>query len=385
VLKGPFKAGRFASVPRKVLVVLQFTVSVALIAGTLIVFRQIRYAKNRPTGYTRQGLLAIDMNTPEIFGHYNALRSDLLQTGVVENMSESSSLPTEISSAQTGFRWPGMDPNSTAVIGTIAVTHDYGKTMGWQVVQGRDFSRDFPADTGGFILNESAVKLMGLHNPVGQMIQWGPGPHRVLGVVRDMVMESPYTPAMPSVFLLNYGWTQAILLKLKPTVPVRQALDRIAPVFQRYDPGSPFQYKFTDDEYALKFADEERVGNLAGVFAFLAIFISCLGLFGLVSFVAEQRTKEIGVRKVLGASVLDVWKLLSTEFIVLVLVSCSIATPVAWYSLNRWLQNYAYHTDMSWRIFAAAALGALTITLVTVSIQSVRAALANPINSLRNE
>ena len=385
VLKGTFRAGRFASLPRKVLVVIQFTVSVTLIIGTIIVYRQIQHAKDRPVGYTREGLVTVMMNTPDLHGRYNALREELLKTGVIEDMAQSSSPVTDIWSNQIGFDWKGKDPNTTPLFGIVAATHDYGRTMAWNVKEGRDFSRSFPTDTGAIILNESGVKLTGLKNPVGQIMKWNDKDHPIVGVVADMVMESPYMPVKPTVFFLDYGWASVITMRIKATARVREALSRIEPVFRKFNPGSPFEYKFTDEQYAEKFENEERIGNLATFFAILAVFISCLGLFGLASFVAEQRTKEIGVRKVLGASVFNLWQMLSKDFFTLVIISCCIAIPLAWYFLNDWLQRYEYRTDVSWWIFAAAALGALTITLMTVSFQAIKAALANPIRSLRTE
>jgi putative ABC transport system permease protein len=385
VLKGTFKVGRLASLPRKILVVVQFTVSFSLIVATIIVFRQIQYARNRPAGYTRERLITVAINTPELNGHYNALRNDLLQTGVVADMAESNGTTTEITSNQIGFDWKGKDPRTTPAFGVIAITHDYGRTVGWKIKEGRDFSRNFSRDTGDFILNESAVRLTGLKNPIGQTIKWNGEDHQITGVVRDMVMESPYTPVTPSIFFLYYGWTQSIIIKLKPSTPVQDALAKLAPVFKTYNPGAPFEYQFADQEYALKFSEEQRIGDLAAVFAILAIFISCLGLFGLASFVAEQRTREMGVRKVLGASVFRIWQLLSREFVLLVIISCLISAPLAWYYLNQWLQKYDYHTSIPWWIFIVAGCGALAVTVLTVSYQAVRAALANPVKSLRAE
>jgi putative ABC transport system permease protein len=385
VLKGSIKAGRFAALPRKVLVVIQFTVSITLIIGTTIVFRQIQYAKNRPIGYTREGLLTVMMNTPDINGHYEALRGDLLQTGALENMAESSSPATQVWSNQIGFDWRGKDPNSVPLFGIVATTHDFGKTIGWQLKEGRDFSREFTTDTGAFILNESAVQLTGLKHPVGETMKWNDKDHVITGVVKDMVMESPYKPVKPTIFYLDYGWTQVITLRIKPSMPVRDAIAKIEPIFKKYNPGSPFEYNFVDEDYAKKFSDEERIGNLATFFAVLAIFISCLGLFGLASFVAEQRTKEIGIRKVLGASVFILWRMLSREFVALVVISFFIAIPIAWYYLTQWLQKYTYHTHVSWWVMAAAGIGALLITLLTVSYQAIAAALMSPIKSLRAE
>jgi putative ABC transport system permease protein len=385
VLKGTLRAGRWASLPRKILVVLQFTVSVALIIGTIIVFRQIQYAKNRPVEYTREGLITIFMNTPELYGHYGVIRDDLMKTGAVENMAESSSPSTGVWSNQIGFDWKGKDPNSVPLFGIVAVTHDFGSTVNWKIIQGRDFSRNFASDSGGFVLNESAVKLTGLKNPVGEIIKWNDKDHRIVGVVKDMVMESPYEPVKPTIFFMDYEWANVITVRINPNMPMREALSKIEPIFRKYNPGSPFDYKFNDEEYARKFSDEERIGNLATFFAILAIFISCLGLFGLASFVAEQRTKEIGVRKVLGASVFNLWQMLSKDFIGLVVISCFLAIPIAWYYLNHWLQKYEYRTPVSWWIFAIAAIGALGITVITVSFQAIRASVANPVKSLRSE
>lgn len=384
VLKGTFRAGRFAVLPRKILVVVQFAVSVTLIIGTIIVYRQVQFAKNRPVGYAREGLISIVMNTPELFGHYDALRSDLIQTGAVENMAESNSTVTEIWSNNSGVEWEGKDPNSDPLFGTIAVTHDFGETVGWEITEGRDFSRDFN-DTSAFILNESAVKITGLKNPVGKRMKWANKEHIITGVIKDMVMESPFKPAIPTIFHMSPDWVNRIIVKIKSGIPLRDALTKIETVFKKHNPRSPFGYKFIDEEYAQKFSDEERIGNLATFFAILAIFISCLGLFGLASFVAEQRTKEIGVRKVLGASVFNLWRMLSKDFVVLVFIACFIAVPIAWYFLNEWLQQYEYRTPASWWIFAVAIAGALLITLFTVSFQAIRAAIANPVKSLRTE
>jgi putative ABC transport system permease protein len=385
VLKGTFKAGRFSALPRKVLVVIQFTVSITLIIGTIIVYKQIQYAKNRPVGYTREGLISVEINTPELAGHYDALRADLLKTGAVENMAESSTTSTSISSNQIGFDWKGKEPNSLPVFGTIAVTHDYGKTLGWSIKEGRDFSRNFATDSSGIILNEAAARFIGFKDPVGQIINYNGKPLTVTGVAHNMVMESPYLPAQPTVFMLNYGWANHILIKINPSMPVRDAIAKIEPVFKKLSPDNAFTYKFTDSEYATKFNAEERIGNLATFFAVLAILISSLGLFGLASFVAEQRTKEIGLRKVLGASVYNLWSMLSKDFVSLVLIACLIAGPVAWSFLNQWLQAYEYRTGISWWIFAVSATGALTITLLTVSFQAIKAALTNPVKSLRTE
>ena len=385
VLKGTFRVGRFAALPRKVLVVVQFSISIALIIGTIIVYRQIQYAKDRPVGYTREGLITIYMNTPDLTGHYDALRNDLLGTGKVENMSESSGPVTGIWSNNIGFSWAGKDPNSLPLFATVAVTQDYGPTLHWQIKEGRDFSRSFLTDSSAMIMNEAAVKLVGIKNVIGMTIKWDTTPHHVVGVIKDMVMQSPYEPVRPTFFFMNPGWANVITIRLKPSATVQEGLAKIEKVFRKYNPAAPFEYKFTDEEYARKFEDEKRIGNLSTFFAILAVFISCLGLFGLASFVAEQRTKEIGVRKVLGASIFNLWQMLSKDFVNLVIISCAIAIPLAWYFLHQWLQKYTYRTSISWWIFVLAGMGAMVITLLTVSFQAIKAAMMNPVTSLRTE
>ena len=386
VLKGTFRVGRFASLPRKVLVVVQFTFSIALIIGTIIVFQQIQFAKNRPVNYRNEGLITINMSTPDLYKHVNALQTELLATGVVDNMATSSSPTTNVWSNQIGFNWEGKDPNTLPSFGTIAVAIDFGKTIGWQIKQGRDFSKEFATDSLALILNESAVKQVGMKKDiVGQTIQFNDRNYTVIGVVKDMIMQSPYEPVTPTIFLHDPDWANVITVAIKQGAPVKNALTKIESVFRKYNPGAPFDYTFNDEDYAKKFADEQRVGNLATFFTILAIFISCLGLFGLASFVAEQRKKEIGVRKVLGASTYNLWQMLSKEFALLVIISCFIAIPLAWYYLDNWLLQYDYRTPISGWIFFVSGIGALVITLLTVSFQAIKAALANPVKSLRTE
>jgi ABC-type antimicrobial peptide transport system permease subunit len=389
VLKGTFRVGRFASIPRKLLVVLQFTVSIALIIGTIIVYRQIQFAKNRPVGYSRDGLLVFQQASPDFKGKHDILENKLKATGAVAEMAESSSLVTDIGAMNGGFDWKGREPDLNIIFGTLGVSHDYGKTIGWQVVQGRDFSKDIASDSAGFVINESAAKMMGLKNPVGETIHWDTdffdgNSFKILGVVRDMVMKSPFEPIQPTIFFLQ-GYKNYLFIKIDPAIGAHEALTKIESVFKELIPSVPFDYKFVDEEYATKFSAEERVGKLSGFFSILAILISCLGLFGLASFMAEQRIKEIGVRKVLGASVFNIWNLLSKEFVCLVILSCMIAIPIAYYFLYEWLQKYEYRTELSWWIFVAAGAGALTITLLTVSFQAIKAAIANPVKSLRTE
>ncbi len=385
VLKGTFKAGRFAMLPRKILVVLQFTVSVTLIIGTIIVYRQIQFAKERPVGYSRNGLVAIPLGTPAIHDHFNAVKDELMQTGSIVSMAESESPTTGIWNSTSGFSWKGKDPNLSTDFGVVSASYEFGTTIGWKVKEGRGFSKDFPTDSTAIILNEAAVNFMGLKKPVGETVTWWDKPLHVIGVVENMVTESPFESARPVIYGSLEGPGNIAILKINPAVSAKNALSKIEPVFKKFNPDQPFEYNFVDEEYAKKFGDEERIGKLAAIFAILAILISCLGLSGLSSFVAEQRTKEIGVRKVLGASVFNLWNLLSKDFVRLIIISFFIAAPLAYYFMHNWLQNYQYRTGISWWIFAAAGIGSLLITVSVVSFQAIKAAMANPVKSLRTE
>lgn len=384
VLKGTFRVGRFAAVPRKVLVVMQFAVSVILIIGTIIVYRQINHARNRPIGYDRESLVMGGV-TETLHKSFEALRQELKSQNVIVDMAESGSPVTAVWNTNGGFKWEGKDPNLAVDFPNNPVSPEYGKVIGWQIIEGRDFSRAYGTDTAAFILNESAVKFIGLKNPVGKTIIWNDDPYIVIGVCKDMLAESPYMPVRAAMYHCRYDAQNVTLLKVNPKLAANEAISKIETAYRKYDPANAYEFQFVDEEFNKKFGYEERIGKLASIFAVLAVLISCLGLFGLASFVAEQRTKEIGIRKVVGASVFNVWKLLSTDFILLVIIASVIAAPIAWYGMHNWLQQYDYKVSISWWIFALAIAGALIITLLTVSFQAIKAALANPVKSLRTE
>jgi putative ABC transport system permease protein len=385
VLKGTFNAGRYAALPRKVLVVVQFAISVILIVGTMVVFSQVQFAMNRPVGYSRNGLVAVPVITDDIHKNFTAVSNDLKSSGMVADVAEASSTSTNVNEVDNGFEWRGKDPSISGDFAAYYGSVDMGKTIGWQLEEGRGFSRDFVSDTASMVLNETAVKFMGLKHPVGETIKWDKRSYTVVGVIKDMVMGSPYEPVYRSVFVVDPSAQPIVDIRINPKVSPHAALDKIAAVFKQYNPSQPFDYKFIDDEYAKKFGDEQRIGKLAGGFAILAIFISCLGLLGMASFMAEKRRKEIGVRKVLGDTVFGIWRLLSGEFVILVVISLCLALPTAYYFMHGWLQHYEYRTDLSWPMFALTSAGAVIITLLTVSYQSIRAALTNPVKSLRSE
>ena len=385
VLKGTFRVGKLASVPRKVLVVMQFTVSVMLIIGTVIVYQQIQHAKNRPIGYSRNGLINLGLER-EVREHYEAIRAELKNSGAIEEMAASNSPLTQVWNSNGGFEWEGKDPNLAVDFPNNTVSYEFGKTVQWKIKEGRDFSRDFATDSAAFVINGSMVKFLGFENPVGKVLKWNGEPFTIIGVVSDIMQESPFYPVRPTLYHTSgYDNMYNLVMKLSPQQNAKKSLSSIEQVLKKYTPSVPFDYKFVDEDFGSKFRAEERIGKLSSYFAILAVLISCLGLFGMASFVAEQRTKEIGIRKVLGASVTNLWRLLSTEFFVLVLVSCIIAAPIAWYYLENWLTNYDYRIPVRWPVFILAASAALLITLLTVSFQAIKAAIANPVKSLRTE
>lgn len=384
VLKGTFKVGRFASVPRRVLVVIQFTVSVMLIIGTIIVYQQIQHAKARPVGYTKNGLVNLSFQN-ELRKHFEAFRTELKNSGAIEEMAGAVPV-TGVWNSNGGFEWEGKDPDLATDFPNNSVSYDFGKTIQWKIKAGRDFSRDMATDSSAFIINESAARFMGLEDPVGKTIRQGDDRFTIIGVVDDILQESPFFPVRPTFYHLDtYDAMVNIVLRLNPKQNPSQSISTIENIWKKYVDDVPFEYSFVDEAFGDKFKTEERIGKLSSYFAVLAIFISCLGLFGMASFVAEQRTKEIGIRKVLGASVANLLRLLSKEFVLLVTISCIIAVPVAWYYLGQWLSNYDYRVEISWLVFIAAAVLALIITLFTVGFQAIKAATANPVTSLRNE
>lgn len=383
-LKGTFRVGRYASLPRKILVVLQFTISTTLIIGTIVVYQQISFAQDRPIGYNKDGLIMVG-TSGEIHDHFDAVRNELITAGAITEICQSGSPTTSVWNTNGGFDWEGKDPDQAVDFPNNAVSYDYGKTIGWKIKEGRDFSREFISDTTTFILNESAVAFIGLKDPIGKTIRWNDQPFTVIGVVEDVLVQSPYAPVRPAMWHLSLEQENVFLMKLNPASSPKEALAKIESVFKRLNPASPFSPNFVDEDYARKFGNERRLGTLSTFFAILAIFISCLGLFALASFVAEQRTKEIGIRKVMGASVSNLWRMLSQDFVILVLISSFIAVPIAYYLISDWLNNYEYRTNISIWIFVISIVGALLITLLTVSYQAIKASLMNPVKSLRNE
>ncbi|TWR31365.1 FtsX-like permease family protein [Mucilaginibacter pallidiroseus] len=382
VLKGTMQVGKSASFSRKSLVVIQFSCSIALIISTIIIYQQIQHARNRPTGYSVNMLLSTVVSN-DMAQHYEALKNDLLQSGLVNSVTSATSPATGVYWHSDLDNFPGKQPGETVEMGTILTDAGYFKTLGMQFKEGSNFTGNIAADTNSVILNEAAVKRLRLKQPVGQSVKQFGRNMQIVGVVKDALMDSPFAAADPTTFY--YGSGSFLMYRLSPNANPHTAVEKIGAIFNKYNPGNPYTYTFADADYASKFNLEVLVGKLSGIFAALAIFISCLGLFGLAAYIAEQRTKEVGVRKVLGATVAQIWLLLSKEFILLVLISSVIASPIALYLLNNWLQKYSYRISVGPGVFMLAAIAALAITLVTISFQSIKAALSNPIKSLRSE
>lgn len=386
VLKGGIQRQQSAVWGRKALVLLQFSCSIALIISTFIIYQQIQYVRNRPIGYQKDGLMMSEMSE-DLNRNYEALKTDLLNSGLVVDVAKASSSAADINFFTLIADWPGKIPDGPHLeIGAVRVTDTYFKTMGMEIIKGRGFKPNLQADSTAVILNESAIRRLNLEDPIGQTINWNRDQNvTIVGVVKDAILLSPYTPVHPTLFAPSFTYESSILYRLSPGTNPQEAIPQLATIFNQYNPAFPFEYEFADAAYAQKFQLELLVGKLAGLFAGLAIFVSCLGLFGLAAFMAEQRRKEIGIRKILGATIGQIWVLLSKEFLLLVLISCVLASPIALYFLQDWLLQYDYRITINPLIFFLAAILAMTITVITISFQAIRAGSARPVESLRSE
>lgn len=388
VLKGTFRTAHGAVNPRKVLVVLQFTFAIVLIISTIIILHQIKYAQERQTGYNKNNIIYTSMQG-DVAKNYEVIKQSLLDNDAAVAVTKSMSPITQSWSDSWGFSWTGSTEDDKKMdFIRFSTDGDFMKVFGTKLVEGRDIDlKNYPGDSNSIMVNQTAVERMRLKEPVvGQSIMNGNVKMPIAGVVKDFILGSPYEPVSP--LMINgprTGWFNIVHIKLNPGKPVAADLRLVSQVFKQYNPQYPFSYKFVDDEYAKKFEDTQRTATLAALFAGLTIIISCLGLFGLATYMAENRIKEIGVRKVLGASVMDISTLLSKDFLKLVIISFIIASPIAWYAMNQWLSGYSYRVSIGWWVFAGAGIMAILISLFTVSFQAIKAAMANPVKSLRTE
>lgn len=384
VLKGSLKFSWSAAFFRKALVVFQFGLSVFLILATIVVFRQMNYIQTRNLGYDRDNLMYIPIEG-DLVKNYELFKQQAIDKGSVVDVSKMRNSPTAIYHHNNSISWPGKDPNLTVSFVDGVVGYDFVKTMNLQLQSGRDFSKEYPTDSTAFLLNETAVKKIGLSDPVGETIAWGNRKGKVIGVLKDFHFASMHQSIEPLIIRLDENWNWGTVLVRIKAGKTKAAITDLERISKQLNPNFPFTYQFADLEFAKLYTSEMMVSKLANIFAFLAIFISCLGLFGLATFVAEQRTKEIGVRKVLGASVTSIVALLSSNFLKPVVIAFFIAFPIAWYLLNNWLQGFAYRIDIQWWVFALAGLITIFIALATVGYQSIRAAISDPVKSLRTE
>ncbi|MBL0744357.1 ABC transporter permease [Chryseolinea lacunae] len=383
VLKGKVQVGKSASLPRKILVTLQFGFSILLIIGTLVIYRQIEHVKSRDLGYSQKNLITVDYTT-DVGKNYKVLKQELLQSGAVSSVTKSNSPITGIYS-NNFLAWPGMEPGRKVLFATIATEYDYTKTMGIKLVEGRDFSEDFKSDTAAILVNKAAMDIMQLKNPLGAQLDLWDRKVELIGIVDNVLMGSPEHQIGPMFIVLQPEWISAVSIRLAGANDLKEELSKVEAIFKKYNPAYPFEYTFVDVEFQKKFTTIAMTSKLASLFASLAIFITGLGLFGLAAFTAEQRTKEIGIRKVLGASVGSLVGLMSKDFSRLVIIAFVVAAPVAWWLLNIFLERYQYRISIPWWVFPFTGFVALAFALIIVSTQAMRAARSNPVNSLRNE
>lgn len=383
VLKGKVHAGKQASTPRKVLVTLQFGLSIFLIIGTLVIYQQIQHVKNRTVGYDKENLMMI-WTTAEIETNFESVRQQLMATGVVKSVAHSNSPITDIFSSNT-VEWAGMDPGKRVNFSTIASDYDYTATMGIKLLAGRDFSRDFKSDSSAVLINQAAADVMGMAEPVGKQLDlWG-GKYNIIGVMDNVVMDSPFQPVAPLILVFQPDWSSTVSIRLEKTDDLKRSIAKVEDVMKKINPNYPFAYRFADWAFDQKFGVIDLISRLSSIFAGLAIFITCLGLFGLAAFTAEQRTKEIGIRKVMGATVTNLVALITRDFSRLVLIAFVLSAPLGWWALNWFLSRYPYRVDIAWWVFPAAGGLALVLAVTIVGMQALRAALTNPTQSLRSE
>ncbi|MEO7313778.1 MAG: ABC transporter permease [Ginsengibacter sp.] len=386
VLKGSFKGAQNLFNPRKILVVLQFSVAIVLVISTLVIYKQIQFVQNRDNGYNVKNLVEVPIEG-DVEKNYDLIKTELINSGAVTAMSKTGFGVTLDASYGAGFNWDGMDKALENLNFSIYRSGgDFIKTMGMKLEIGRDIDfTHYPGDSSSVMINEMAVEKMGMKDPVGKIIRSGDKPLTIVGVFKDFIIGSPYKEVRPMLVRGYDKWNFNTVLRLNEHNSITKNLNTAQNIFKKYNSAYPFTYQFVDQEYAQKFKDEKQTGSLAGLFAGLTIFISCLGLFGLAAFMAENRSKEIGIRKVLGANVTGIIKLLSREFVLLVTISIGIAVPVGWWAMNKWLEDFTYRINIGWQVFAITGVMAIVIALLAVSFHAVKAAIANPVKSLRAE
>ncbi len=384
VLKGTFAVGKSAVLPRKILVVAQFVISILLISVTIIVYQQIQHVKRRDIGYNQNNLIMLP-SSQSIDKSFSAVKNDLINTGLISSVTRMSSPITDVWWKSSSPDYEGKPANASIIFTGLSTDVDFTKTVGAKILQGRDFNAT-PGDSATMLLNKAAVDAMGLKNPIGMQMHYsGPKKYTVIGVISNIVMESPFKPVEPLMVYYNPNGSSMVNVRLNNRVSPQNAIKALEPIFKKYNPDNLFEYQFVDQEFGKKFVTEELIGNITNIFAGLAIFICCIGLAGLASFTVEKRFREIGIRKVVGATVKQLLMLISAEFIRLVAIAFVIAVPLTWWLMFRWLQNYEYRVSIDIWMFGIVGIITLALTLIIVSLNTLKAALSNPVKSLRSE
>ncbi len=391
VLKGWSQQGKSSGIIRKVLVCFQFVISTALIVVTIVINRQMKHCRDRNMGYNPLGLFQINADKPPFEGKFEVIKEALLASGAITNITCSSSPVTDIYSARSGFVWEGKSEDLEELFDWIEITPGYMKTLGVEVAKGREFSNSFKSDTTAILINKKAVDFMSIKDPIGLVIRDGGDEeeddevYRVVGVVDDVISASPFLPKRQAFYTFNTDAIGYYIMRLNPDRTPKENIDKIQEVYTSVFPSLPLEYSFIEDDHNKKFAEFSKIANMIFFFTVLAIFISCLGLLGLTSFIAEQRTKEIGIRKSIGSSVFSIWKLLAKDFIILVFISFLVALPIAYKIGNLILEDFEYRTTLEPAYLVIGALITLVIAMSTVSYHAIKAAKANPIKSLKTE
>ena len=384
VLKGKVQVSGRSATPRQILVTLQFVFSILLTIAAIVVYQQIEHMRNREVGYDRDNLLLI-WTTTDIEKNYRPLKTELLASGYVEAMCKSNSPVTAIFSQNTLDDWPGRQEGQRIEFTTIATEYDYTKTLGIRMLQGRDFSPDFPSDSMALVVNQATVDILNLQHPIGEKVKMWEQEWHIIGVTEDILMGATHRPIDPMIMIMSPTWSSTISVRVRPSNDMAETLAGVEAIFRKYNPAYPFEYRFADVEYEKKFATFNMIGRLSTVFTILTLLITALGLFGLASFATEQRSKEISIRKVMGATVSSLVLLITRDFTRLVLIAFFIAAPLGWYFMDQFLQRYTYRVELSMWVLPLAGLSALGLTLAIVSAQALKSAVGNPVDALRSE
>jgi len=383
VLKGTLKFEPRSAFFRKGLVVFQFCLAIVLVFCTIVIYRQIEFLKTQNLGYDRENLVYLTIEG-ELSKKIETFEQEVSRLPGIKSVTVASANPIEAGSSTLAVSWPGKLPDEQVLYTQLAVGYDYVKTMGLSLAEGRDFSRSIVSDSAAFLVNEETVRKMKLKDPVGESIIFWRKPGKIIGVVKDYHVNTLHNPIEPVILRLDPGSTWYLMARVEKGM-TSKSIEALEELTTQLNPAYPFDYHFTDQTYERQYKSETTVGKLANYFAFMAIFISCLGLLGLIIFSAEQRTKEIGVRKVLGAGIPDIILLLSGESLLLVIISSVLIIPVSWWIINRWLENFAYKADLNYLLYGVVTVVALAFVFLTVLFQSLKTARSNPVDSLKYE